>query len=105
MENAELTSQLAQMSTVSGIEKLNCHVVGPGEPELVHQVLQAASLIGYNVLSPGDTSAREDGKDRRRLRGTTCTARRSAVESRSSTPRAIPCAPSSGRHDRRRQHL
>ena len=33
MENAELTSQLAQMSTVSGIEKLNSTLSGPGEPD------------------------------------------------------------------------
>src|SRR6187402_1594564 len=50
MENAELTSQLAQMSTVSGIEKLNSTLSGLVSQTGSNQVLQAASLIGYNVL-------------------------------------------------------
>jgi len=66
MENAELTSQLAQMSTVSGIEKLNSTLSGLVSQTGSNQVLQAASLIGYNVLSPGNTLATKDpeaGKD------------------------------------------
>ena len=66
MENAELTSQLAQMSTVSGIEKLNTTLSGLVNQTGSNQVLQAASLIGYNVLSPGDTlttTTPEEGKD------------------------------------------
>lgn len=66
MQNAELTSQLAQMSTVSGIEKLNTTLSGLVNQTGSNQVLQAASLIGYNVLSPGDvltTKKPEDGKD------------------------------------------
>jgi flagellar basal-body rod modification protein FlgD len=55
MENAELTSQLAQMSTVSGIEKLNETLSGLVNQTGSNQVLQAASLIGYHVLSPGST--------------------------------------------------
>ena len=66
MQNAELTSQLAQMSTVSGIEKLNSTLSGLVSQSGSNQVLQAASLIGYNVLSPGDqiaTSAPKEGED------------------------------------------
>lgn len=66
MQNAELTSQLAQMSTVSGIEKLNSTLSGLVNQTGSNQVLQAASLIGYNVLSPGDTlttTKPEDGKE------------------------------------------
>jgi flagellar basal-body rod modification protein FlgD len=66
MQNAELTSQLAQMSTVSGIEKLNSTLSGLVNQTGANQVLQAASLIGYNVLSPGNeiaTAAPEAGKD------------------------------------------
>jgi flagellar basal-body rod modification protein FlgD len=66
MQNAELTSQLAQMSTVSGIEKLNTTLSGLVNQTGSNQVLQSASLIGYNVLSPGDvltTKKPEDGKD------------------------------------------
>lgn len=55
MQNAELTSQLAQMSTVSGIEKLNSTLSGLVSQTGSNQVLQAASLIGSHVLSPGNT--------------------------------------------------
>ncbi|MBS0343730.1 MAG: flagellar hook assembly protein FlgD [Proteobacteria bacterium] len=54
MQNAELTSQLAQMSTVSGIEKLNTALSGLVSQSGASQVLQAASMIGYSVLSPGN---------------------------------------------------
>ena len=57
MENAELTSQLAQMSTVSGIEKLNTALSGLVSQSGASQVLQAASMIGYSVLSPGNELA------------------------------------------------
>src|SRR5690349_20746179 len=57
MENAELTSQLAQMSTVSGIEKLNTTVASLASQSGASQVLQAASMIGYSVLSPGNELA------------------------------------------------
>ncbi len=66
MQNAELTSQLAQMSTVTGIEKLNSTLSGLVSQTGSSQVLQAASLIGYNVLSPGSdiaTVAPEAGKE------------------------------------------
>ncbi|RSZ47240.1 MULTISPECIES: flagellar hook assembly protein FlgD [unclassified Variovorax] len=66
MQNAELTSQLAQMSTVSGIEKLNSTLSGLVSQTSSNQLLQATSLIGYNVLSPGDvltTKTPEAGKD------------------------------------------
>ncbi|MBT2326196.1 flagellar hook assembly protein FlgD [Variovorax paradoxus] len=66
MQNAELTSQLAQMSTVSGIEKLNSTLSGLVNQTGTNQVLQAASLIGYNVLSPGNeiaTTTPKEGED------------------------------------------
>ncbi|MFM9924733.1 flagellar hook assembly protein FlgD [Variovorax sp. H27-G14] len=66
MQNAELTSQLAQMSTVTGIEKLNSTLSGLVNQTGSNQVLQSAALIGYNVLSPGETltaKKTEDGKD------------------------------------------
>lgn len=63
MENAELTSQLAQMSTVSGIEKLNATLSGLVSQTGSSQVLQAASLIGYNVLSEGNVIATSEPKE------------------------------------------
>lgn len=62
MQNAELTSQLAQMSTVSGIEKLNSTLSGLVSQSSSSQVLQAASLIGYSVLSPGNDLVAATGK-------------------------------------------
>ncbi len=63
MENAELTSQLAQMSTVSGIEQLNATLKGLVSQSDASQVLQAASLIGYAVLSPGNTLSLQMSED------------------------------------------
>jgi flagellar basal-body rod modification protein FlgD len=54
MENAEMTSQLAQMNMVSGLESLNATMkvlLGSYNEALS---LQAANLIGKNVLVPGN---------------------------------------------------
>ena len=57
LDNAELTSQLAQMSTVSGIEKLNTALQSLVAQSGSSQTLQAASLIGRTVLVPGSQLA------------------------------------------------
>lgn len=54
MQNAEMTSQLAQINTVSGIEQLNTTLQGITGQIDAGQTLQAASLIGQGVLVPGD---------------------------------------------------
>lgn len=54
MENAEMTSQLAQINTVSGIQDLNHTLEGITGQLDAGQVLQAAGLIGKGVLVPGD---------------------------------------------------
>ncbi|MCM2330094.1 MAG: flagellar hook assembly protein FlgD [Pseudomonas sagittaria] len=54
MENAEMTSQLAQVNTLSGIEELNQTLRGITGQIDAGQALQAASLIGRGVLVPGD---------------------------------------------------
>jgi len=54
MENAEMTSQLAQINTLSGIEELNKTLQGITGQIDAGQALQAASLIGRGVLVPGD---------------------------------------------------
>lgn len=61
LENAQLTSQLAQMSTVSGIEKLNTAFSALLAQSGSSQALQSASLIGRSVLVPGDALALEKG--------------------------------------------
>lgn len=53
LDNAEVTSQLAQISTVSGIDKLNNSLNGMSTSFLATQSLQASSLIGHAVLAPG----------------------------------------------------
>lgn len=53
LQNAELTSQLAQMSTVTGIEKLNTALQALVSQSGAGQALQAASLVGRSVLVPG----------------------------------------------------
>jgi flagellar basal-body rod modification protein FlgD len=54
MENAELTSQLAQMSTVEGINKLNDGMSALSAQFRASQVIQGASLVGHQVLAEGD---------------------------------------------------
>lgn len=52
MQNNELTTQLAQISTVSGIEKLNTTLGSVSGQINSAQSLQAASLIGHGVMIP-----------------------------------------------------
>lgn len=54
MENAEMTSQLAQINTVSGIEKLNDTMDIINRQIESDRFMQASSLIGKAVLVPGD---------------------------------------------------
>jgi flagellar basal-body rod modification protein FlgD len=49
LDNAEVTSQMAQLSTVTGIEKLNATLESMGQL----QSYQAAGMIGHGVLAPG----------------------------------------------------
>jgi flagellar basal-body rod modification protein FlgD len=54
LENAEMTSQIAQINTVSGIEQLNETLkIITGQID-AGQALQAAELVGKGVLMPGD---------------------------------------------------
>lgn len=61
LDNAQLTSQLAQMSTVSGIEKLNSTVASLLAQTGSGQVLQAAGLIDRSVLAPGTDLTLDSG--------------------------------------------
>lgn len=55
MDNSQLTSQLAQISTVSGIEKLNTSLGAISGQIDSSKSLQASSLIGHGVMIPGTT--------------------------------------------------
>ncbi|KNC88568.1 flagellar hook assembly protein FlgD [Trabulsiella odontotermitis] len=64
MQNNELTSQLAQISTVSGIEKLNTTLGSISGQIDSNQSMQAATLIGHGVMIPGNvvlTGKDDDG--------------------------------------------
>jgi len=54
LENAELTSQLAQINTVSGVETLNKTLSSMAGQIEAGQNLQAVALIGKGVMAPGD---------------------------------------------------
>ncbi|WNN46029.1 MULTISPECIES: flagellar hook assembly protein FlgD [Winslowiella] len=53
MENNELTTQLAQINTVSGIEKLNTTLGSISGQINSNQSLQASALIGHGVMVTG----------------------------------------------------
>lgn len=53
LDNAQMTSQMAQISTVNGIEKLNTTLQAMMSNSSQSQTMQAASLIGKGVLVPG----------------------------------------------------
>lgn len=53
MENEQITSQLAQLSTVQGIQQLNDTLLALSGQMDVSQSMQAAALIGKDVLVPG----------------------------------------------------
>ncbi|VTP64023.1 Basal-body rod modification protein flgD [Serratia rubidaea] len=53
MQNNELTTQLAQINTVSGIEKLNTTLGSISGQINSNQSLQASALIGHGVMVPG----------------------------------------------------
>jgi flagellar basal-body rod modification protein FlgD len=61
MDNAQVTSQMAQIQTVSGIEKLNGTVAGLTSQFAQMQALQGASLVGRDVIVPGNQLDIRDG--------------------------------------------
>lgn len=61
LDNAQVTSQLAQLSTVTGIEKLNATLNSMSTAFAASQSLQAASMIGRSVMAPGSKLELQDG--------------------------------------------
>ncbi|MBU3739414.1 MAG: flagellar hook assembly protein FlgD [Rhodoferax sp.] len=62
MDNAQLTSQTAQISTVSGIEQLNETVKAMTSQFAATQMLQGATLIGHDVMTAGNRLPVQAGK-------------------------------------------
>ena len=55
MDNAQMTSQIAQINTVSGIQQLNDTISSMSAQYTSMQVMQGASMIGHQVLAEGST--------------------------------------------------
>ena len=62
MDNAQITGQLAQLSTVNGITKLNTTLEALKGSYQSSQTLQATSMIGHGVFAPGSNTELSEGK-------------------------------------------
>ena len=61
VDSSQMTSQLAQINTVSGIAQLNTSLTSLSSQLTAGQQTQAALLIGTNVLAPGNAVAVKSG--------------------------------------------
>ncbi len=61
MDNAQVTTQIAQLNTVSGIDKLNTTLTHMAASFSAAQSIQATSLIGHGVLVPGSNVSLKNG--------------------------------------------
>lgn len=61
MDNAQMTSQIAQINTVSGIEQLNTTMKSMAAQFSAMQLLQTSSLVGHDVYIEGNTLAPANG--------------------------------------------
>jgi flagellar basal-body rod modification protein FlgD len=64
VDNAQVTSQMAQISTVTGIEKLNTSMSTLGNSFTQMQMMQGVSLVGHQVVTEGNSLNIADGKGR-----------------------------------------
>jgi len=62
MENAEITSQMAQINTVTGVEKLNASMQALMAQVVQMQALQGAGLVGRDVTVEGNRLSVTDGR-------------------------------------------
>ena len=103
VDNAQMTSQMAQISTVSGIEKLNSTVEGLTGQFMQMQAMQGASLVGRDVLLKGDKLSVPAGGVPQGLFDLGAAADQVKVEILSPAGRVVDTvnlgAQSSGRHD------
>ncbi|KAF0193017.1 MAG: flagellar hook capping protein [Gammaproteobacteria bacterium] len=61
MENGEFLTQIAQFSSVTGIDNLNKSFSSVASALYSNQALQASALVGRSVLVPGDQMKIADG--------------------------------------------
>jgi flagellar basal-body rod modification protein FlgD len=62
MDNAQVTTQMAQISTVGGIDKLNTTLASLSSSMLAAQSLQSSAIIGRDVYASGSSLVLADGK-------------------------------------------
>ena len=55
MDNSQMTSQIAQINTVSGIQQLNTSIQSMAAQYTSMQVMQGAAMIGHQVVAEGST--------------------------------------------------
>jgi len=61
LDNAEITSQLAQLSTVTGVNKINDTLASLSTALDANQYMQSANLVGHDVVVSGNQIALADG--------------------------------------------
>lgn len=61
MDNAQMTTQIAQINTVNGIQELNSTIKSMAAQFTSMQVLQGASLVGRDVLVGDNTLVAQNG--------------------------------------------
>ncbi|HEX4855423.1 MAG TPA: flagellar hook assembly protein FlgD [Limnobacter sp.] len=62
MDNAQVTSQMAQLNTVTGINNLNATMEGVAASINANQTVQATGMLGRAVLTEGNDLPLKDGK-------------------------------------------
>lgn len=62
MDNAQVTSQMAQLNTVTGINNLNTSVTSMSSAFTASQTVGATSMLGRTILTEGNTMQLADGK-------------------------------------------
>ncbi len=62
MDNAQMTTQMAQINTVTGIQQVNQTLKSLADQFSMGQGLQGASLVGRQVIAQGNALAVESGK-------------------------------------------
>lgn len=61
MDNAQMTSQIAQINTVTGIQQLNQTMESMAAQFSALQVMQGAAMVGRSVLTEGNQLSTTDG--------------------------------------------
>ncbi len=61
LDNAQMTSQMAQINTVTGIQQVNDTLKSMAEQFTAMQVLQGSSMVGHEVLVQGSTLNIQNG--------------------------------------------